>query len=1396
MLRTEEKYSQYSNETAHKYRQHRYIQKFVNSVAGGVNFDTKGGVKTFCRRHYLTGNKVSTWTPWYDVENPYVQTQNYGKKIALFGGSFAQNMAVNSSDYQFIHEGTSYNLVDYIAEKLGAVAFDDYAVGGQGMRCDDNSPFPVHLMNQLKTAQSKDIYDIYIIMGGVNDYWGDKVPLGESTGYASGSSDDEEQNISYCGGLLKAIDYIRVNAPNAKIYTITPFKGYNAEWGWNPRTKTRNAYGNTFYEFVQAQKEVAQVKGVPCLDLWAMQGFSGASASEHYISDLLHPNGNGYYKVSEKIVEFVAHGVGNEVVDVQALSTPLDDKITAEIQRAKDAEQANADAINAEKERAERMEQQLLEWMDADKQENMEADNNIRENAMQYNTLGVNVYADKAEIYGRSINTTPRTFEFPAATTEKAGVMSAEDKVTLDSIPNEIEKIKDGDTIVGQAREIHSRNGKTVTDSFLTRTTAGSGTIGDGVASLKSVGGNIVKNLVDGTFKSGWAGTTVNLDKGINHVKPTVAFGGGGYFLTPISGHKYYVSAFVFQKDKKTVIMQYGASTYYNRNIGGWQLLSHIGTDVTDIAILYKCAYDIVDFFITKPTCIDLTEMFGAGNEPDKATCDKLFGTMDALPQGLSIANPTEFKSIGFNQFNPDNVLDGKAIVDNAIESGDKKIAVIPCLPCKVGIGENNGYCIHGDFGNDIKVYLTPLNPMDVDGELYMHELTKDATTDTYVPQIKGYMLVEVPTTANLCAHFLWSEDKYKRDSYEPYFESKVELPDIPQMSEWGLAGIQSSGTPACDEIDFEKGVYVKKIGCVDLGSLHWQSQAGNFYSTSIVSLIKPPTMGNVGNAITYKLTITSATPASVRPLASNEYKIYNNGVIYINEIDYADVTTLKSSLRGVMLYYELATPEEYPLPNVDNNYISSDYGVEQFDSVVHCNTNSLYYMRSLAGETRNFLDRLYSNTAKTDAKEVADYIITNNINIETIKNDVNIVESALTEITEQVPNVYPCESGGYTTGGILADNRTRFRVSEPLLSKDVASICIDNNFVDKYGLYIWGNDDGYGHPIQNNSGSMAVTSWNNNNKYKYIFVIGGKKDGSNLDDVDLEEIKSILVVENNIVVGYEKCATADEVKNPNSLIIVDSNGGGDYTSLQEAIYNADDSSTNPKTILVLPGTYVMDTYDSSTRNYGNRRYLSIIGTDKHNCIIRNDKGYYNAVDYVDNSCIKMQGNVYLANLTIISTDDDFQAPEGVEQEEANKWNKAYCVHFDFGADSGSICEINNCVLINDHFACVGCGNKGKLIFSNCDFKLTSYNPSDKRGCVFVHDSKGFPNTEFIVKNCVLESDYYCIFVTNAYNEQMNLTFINNVAVNESGNVINTLPSNFVKTNKCYGNSDSNLNYQ
>jgi hypothetical protein len=297
-------------------------------------------------------------------------------------------------------------------------------------------------------------------------------------------------------------------------------------------------------------------------------------------------------------------------------------------------------------------------------------------------------------------------------------------------------------------------------------------------------------------------------------------------------------------------------------------------------------------------------------------------------------------------------------------------------LPCKVGIGENNGYCIHGEFGGDIKVYLTPLKPMEVDGDLYMLELTKDAATDTHVPLIKGYMLVEVPTTANLCAHFLWSEDKCERDSYEPYFESKIELPDIPEMSEWGLAGITAGQH---DTIDLETNKFTKRVGCVDLGSLAWYKVQSTRFTTTALQM-STKTVGKI-QLVCDKFTVLST--ASYKEIYTNSGVrdvifpvVLDNNINIITSTEYASLNEFKETVSGVKLYYELATPEEYPLPKVDNNYISSDYGVEQFDGVVPCNANNLYYMRSLAGETRNFLDRLMAGLGTQDATVVADRIL------------------------------------------------------------------------------------------------------------------------------------------------------------------------------------------------------------------------------------------------------------------------------------------------------------------------------------------------------------------------------------------------------------------------------------
>ena len=91
---------------------------------------------------------------------------------------------------------------------------------------------------------------------------------------------------------------------------------------WNPHTNIKNADGHTFYEYVQAQKEVALIAGVPCFDLWANQQFSGAQAQKYYLSDYTHPNGKGCQAVADALVNFIAYGTGSGSVDFTALASP------------------------------------------------------------------------------------------------------------------------------------------------------------------------------------------------------------------------------------------------------------------------------------------------------------------------------------------------------------------------------------------------------------------------------------------------------------------------------------------------------------------------------------------------------------------------------------------------------------------------------------------------------------------------------------------------------------------------------------------------------------------------------------------------------------------------------------------------------------------------------------------------------------------------------------------------------------------------------------------------------------------------------------------------------------------------------------------------------------------
>ena len=295
-------------------------------------------------------------------------------------------------------------------------------------------------------------------------------------------------------------------------------------------------------------------------------------------------------------------------------------------------------------------------------------------------------------------------------------------------------------------------------------------------------------------------------------------------------------------------------------------------------------------------------------------------------------------------------------------------------------------------------------------------------------------------------------------------------------------------------------------------------------------------------------------------------------------------------------------------------------------------------------------------------------------------------------------------------------------------------------------------------------AGYFRYASTGAGDKYSYSYVpIGGGQ-------IHNQGVGSIVCYK--LFYLDNKSEETEEINN--RTIVVDVSGDGDFTTIHDALAATlgQDSASWPLHIMVMPGVYNEPTLTFAEESlYCNNRYLSIVGVDKENCIIRNDKGYYNGSasgqdNYGDNAPIKINGNVYIANLTIISTDDEATS-------DANIYHRSYCIHTDAGAQQNSIIEIHNCVLRNNHAPCIGFG-----IPKNCTLKITNselyttlYNPNDwllGGAIVWGHDRISDPSpTEIqehvVIKDCILKAGNCHAFANfNNMNGLMDCVFINN----------------------------------
>jgi lysophospholipase L1-like esterase len=213
----------------------------------------------------------------YESDNGFLDSYNYGKTVAVFGGSVSVIPASNSAKKLW-------------EESLG-MSITNYGVGGAGF----SSLQGKSLQQQVDEAG---VFDIYILWASTNDYTNDR-EVGAYTDYTEFDGFDASKLSTQAGGINYCIKRIYEINPKAIIYFFTSSKAFNNRGAYDPFFETGMS------RYVDMQKKVCELHGIPYLDQFSMGGFNIYNKHLYY-RDNIHMNDLGYQKIGVTQVSFLA----------------------------------------------------------------------------------------------------------------------------------------------------------------------------------------------------------------------------------------------------------------------------------------------------------------------------------------------------------------------------------------------------------------------------------------------------------------------------------------------------------------------------------------------------------------------------------------------------------------------------------------------------------------------------------------------------------------------------------------------------------------------------------------------------------------------------------------------------------------------------------------------------------------------------------------------------------------------------------------------------------------------------------------------------------------------------------------------------------------------------------
>lgn len=396
------------------------------------------------------------------------------------------------------------------------------------------------------------------------------------------------------------------------------------------------------------------------------------------------------------------------------------------------------------------------------------------------------------------------------------------------------------------------------------------------------------------------------------------------------------------------------------------------------------------------PQVYDLTQMFGAGNEPSTTEEFEAMFPEDYYPynegelMSMSVNNVVEvgknilkcknFSCSSFDKgYNPSLSNSYGTSINSIKPSNSVTVTQSKIEQENNGISYTNGYlCIAFNpfVLNDNYVVSFDITPSKIlisrpDIAVLMNgnnpirpantqELQIGRTTKLYFNLNANNSKITYFEIRNSGISGVFENFQIERGTtntaYTPYIENSYPIPHALQ----NLEGYGWSAGNAYNYVDFENKKFYKNVGRIDLGTCEW-GLSGNasleglkvFISSTNAKLIKRKEQGHGENFICDKFNLVDKNESNFNAyeFMVNEKMSYKLLRFCVPSDFCTDKTDFKKKVTGTILYYELAEPIVTDISNIIGDTFQEPFNVESGGSLTFKNANGDGYQLAVPSD-------------------------------------------------------------------------------------------------------------------------------------------------------------------------------------------------------------------------------------------------------------------------------------------------------------------------------------------------------------------------------------------------------------------------------------------------------------